>query len=438
MISIAAGSRHELVCSACGAPLQHSEFVQPPAPPVAPPIAHAQLFDKPDASSSTRVDKKKSFDKKRKRNRARQKNVACVTGPKRRLTRSRIYSINTASGNLGPTCDIVIVVTPYFNLATTTAFIDPFRAANYLAGESHYKWTLVSGAGGEVVCSNGLSIQTRTLAEFAVQTPDTVVVSSSWTPEVHHTKELTKALTGWAQRGVRLGALDTGTFILARAKLLKNCRATVHYEHLDALSEQFPDITACENLFVIDADRFSGCGGSASTDLALQLLHQKHGGSLANSVARYLFHHKVRGADASQNPIHPEPFGQTTPALCRRAIQMMEDNLELPLSIPEICTALSVSQRKLNRQFRLHVSKSAVEYYRDIRLDRARCLVTQTELKLTEIAIASGFASQTHFTRAYGKRFGLPPSRDRIAGRVPFEFRAWPMYSPSQVKSDSR
>jgi AraC family carnitine catabolism transcriptional activator len=332
----------------------------------------------------------------------------------------------------------VILVTPYFNLATTTAFIDPFRAANYLAGVSHYKWSLVSSAGGEVICSNGLSITTRALAEVADTTPDTVVVSSSWTPEVHHTKELTLALTGWARRGVRLGALDTGTFILARAKLLKNRRATVHYEHLDALSEQFPDITACENLYVIDEDRFTCCGGTAATDLALQLLHQSHSGSLANSVARYLFHHKVRGSDASQNPLHPEPFGQLTPALCRRAIQMMEDNLESPLSIPEICAALNVSQRKLNRQFRVHVSKSPVEYYRDIRLDRARCLVTQTELKLTEIAIASGFSSQTHFTRAYSQRFGLPPSRDRIAGRVPFEFRAWPMYNPAQDKSDSR
>jgi AraC family carnitine catabolism transcriptional activator len=80
--------------------------------------------------------------------------------------------------------------------------------------------------------------------------------------------------------------------------------------------------------------------------------------------------------------------------------------------------------------FRQYVQKSPVEYYRDIRLDRARGLVTQTELKFSEIAEASGFNGQAHFSRAYRNRFGLTPTADRVEGRVPFEFRAWPMFKP--------
>ncbi|MEM7258822.1 MAG: GlxA family transcriptional regulator [Pseudomonadota bacterium] len=327
--------------------------------------------------------------------------------------------------------EILLLVTPFFNLATTTAFIDPFRVSNYLSGEARFRWRLVSVEGGNVTCSNGFTVQTEALADYAESTPQMVVVSSSWTPEEHHTREITQALHSWAARNVTLGALDTGTFILARSKLMKDCTATVHYEHLDALIEQFPDIQSSESLYVIDGARFTGSGGCASTDLALQLLLECSDSNFVNSVARYLFHQQVRGPDAGQNPQYPEPCGQMTPALVRRAIDLMEQHLEYPVSIPQICQALEISQRQLARLFKTYVNKSPVLYYRDIRLDRARCLVTQTELKLAEVAVAAGFASQTHFTRAYSQRFGIAPSKDRVAGRVPFEFRAWPMHSPA-------
>jgi AraC family carnitine catabolism transcriptional activator len=329
---------------------------------------------------------------------------------------------------------ILVLVTPYFNLATTTAFLDPFRAANYLTGTVGYSWQLLSADGGEVPCSNGMSVMTDALQVHRRKVADLVMVSSSWTPEVHQTKEVTSALVGWARRGVRIGALDTGTFVLARCGLLKKRHATVHYEHLDALAEQFPDLHATESLYVIDGDRLTCCGGTASIDLSLQILRELEGDSVSNSAARYLFHHQVRGPEVSQNPVQSEPFGQTTPTVVRQAIQLMEDNLESPLSIPEVCGQLSVSQRQLNRLFSQYVNKSPVLYYRDIRLDRARCLVTQTDMKLAEIAVASGFVSQAHFSRIYSEKFGLAPSRDRVEGRVPFEFRAWPMHSPKGIE----
>ena len=106
----------------------------------------------------------------------------------------------------------------------------------------------------------------------------------------------------------------------------------------------------------------------------------------------------------------------------------MEKNLESPLPISDICKQTDISHRQLDRLFKTYVRKSPSLYYRDIRLDRARGLVTQTEMPLAQVALASGFASQVHFSRAYRQRFGLPPSKDRIEGRVPFEFRAWPMH----------
>jgi AraC family carnitine catabolism transcriptional activator len=114
----------------------------------------------------------------------------------------------------------------------------------------------------------------------------------------------------------------------------------------------------------------------------------------------------------------------------------MEQHLEQTLTIPELCRKVDISQRQLDRLFKQYVGKPPALYYRDIRLDRARGLVTQTDMLMSEIAIASGFSSQVHFSRAYRERFGLPPRSDRVEGRIPFEFRAWPMHRKPLADED--
>ncbi|WP_170480759.1 GlxA family transcriptional regulator [Ruegeria arenilitoris] len=326
---------------------------------------------------------------------------------------------------------LVVIVTPSFNMSATMSFIDPFRAANYLDGKSHFKWVFVSESGGICPSSNGTNIETQALDEITAQPVDIAIVSSSWTPEKHMTVNIGKALRNWGRGGSTLGALDTGAFILAQAGLLVGHRATVHYEHIDAFQELFPEIEVVENLYVLDRNRVTCCGGTASVDFALQILQGIHGSALANAAARYVFHDRLRGPTAMQQPEGNEPLGAVIPSTLKSAIQVMEANLEDTISLPEICKRAGVSHRQLNRLFATYIKKTPALYYRDIRLDRARGLVTQTELPIAEIAMASGFDSQVHFSRSYKERFGLPPSHDRIEGRVPFEYRAWPMHCKS-------
>ncbi len=326
--------------------------------------------------------------------------------------------------------EIVVFVTPHFNVSATMSFIDPFRASNYLTGANGFSWSFVSQSGGNIEASNGLVVATKPLDEFLDRKPWLVVVSSSWTPERYTSRKLRTSLQKWERTGAIVGGLDTGGIILADAGMLKGKTATVHYEHIDAFIELATETTVSENMIVLDDRIFTCCGGTASTDAGLRFVHAVAGENIANAAARYLFHHDVRREDQSQNPKVVEPMGYVTSGLVRAAIDMMEAHLEKTLSIPDIAASLDISQRQLSRLFRQYVQKSPLEYYRDIRLDRARGLVTQTELKFSEVAAASGFNSQVHFCRAYRQRFGLSPSADRIAGRVPFEFRAWPMYKP--------
>lgn len=323
---------------------------------------------------------------------------------------------------------ILIIVTPSFNLAATTAFIDPFRAANYLEGVTRFRWVLSSTTGGSCLASNGVAVATEKLDAIQADAFDIVVVSASWVPETASTPQLRASLRKWARAGSIVGALDTGAFILADAGLLSGRRATVHYEHIDAFKELHDDIDVSEDIFVHDGKRFTCSGGIASSDMALHIIAASSGDALANAAARYIFHPTLRPAGTSQNPAGVEPLGSTVPQAVRRAVAVMEQNLENALSIPEICSRIGLSHRQLDRLFTRYVGKSPALYYRDIRLDRARGLVTQTDMLLSEIAIASGFSSQVHFSRAYRDRFGLSPRTDRVEGRIPFEFRAWPMH----------
>lgn len=323
---------------------------------------------------------------------------------------------------------IHMLVTPDFNLAATSGFIDPFRAANYLEGMGLFRWVFVSDPGGLVRASNGTSISTEPLQQVSATPPDFLIVSSSWRPEAHVSAAILTALRAVVLRQATVGGLDTGAFVLAQAGLLKGQRATVHYEHIDAFNELFPETEVCETLWVLDDLRLSCCGGAAAMECALHIVQRLYGPALANAAARYLFSQPLRGHTAPQNPQESEPLGATVPDIVRQAIRVMEAHLETPLSIGDLCEEVGVSHRQLDRLFAQFVGKTPVLYYREIRLDRARGLVTQTNLSMTEIAYASGFASQVHFSRAYKQRFGLAPSKDRIEGRIPFEFRAWPMH----------
>lgn len=263
----------------------------------------------------------------------------------------------------------------------------------------------------------------------AVNAPaDYTIVSASWTPEAHVSATMKAHLRAAKSKKQTIGALDTGAFILAHCGLLEGYQAIVHYEHIDAFQELFPNITVSEALWVMDRDRITCCGGMAAAEFTMRLIEQTHGTALVNAIAKYLFSQNLRDAGSSQSPERLEPVGKTVPDSLRKAIKIMEQNLETPLPIASVAQAANISQRQMDRLFAHYVGRSPVQYYRDIRLDRARGLVTQTTMPLTEIAYASGFSSQVHFSRTYKARFGLPPQKDRINGRIPFEFRAWPMH----------
>ena len=322
-----------------------------------------------------------------------------------------------------------MLLLPQCNSMAAHAFIDSFRAANYLRGTALYEWDFLSLDGQTVTSSNGLNISNAPAFAGTNLHYDFIVVNASWTPEKFRSKKLQNWLRKSTKAGTTLVGLDTGAFVLAFAGLLDGYRATVHYEHIVSFKELFPKSKIEESLFVVDRDRLTSCGGMTGCDLSLEIIRMQQGLDLANAVAHYIFHERLRtGDEIQQSPSH-EPVGYAAPKLLRDSIILMERNLEEPLRLPEIADYLEISLRQLERLYLQHTGETPVRYYINVRLDRARGLVTQTEMPLAEVANACGFGSAEQFTRAYKKRFKIVPSKDRIEGRIPFQFRSYPGYA---------
>lgn len=325
------------------------------------------------------------------------------------------------------TYKIGLVLLDGFNAMAMHSFLDPFRSTNYLHGGLIYEWSFISRDGDDVVASNGLSFSNlnnlTTESHF-----DMLVVNASWGPERFNHPSLLNWLRDRAARGVSLVGLDTGAFILAYAGLLDDRPAAVHYEHIAAFREMFPRTVITEDIYVIDEDRLTSCGGAASADLALEIIRLQQGTALANAAGRYIFHERLRKGNEGQLPQDREPLGFEVPKKIRQAVNLMETELETPLPITQISNQISLSQRQLNRLFKTHTGMTPISYYVNVRLDRARGFITQTNLSLLDVAVACGFNSHAQFTRAYKKRFGISPSLDRKEGRLPFQFRSFPSH----------
>ncbi|NRB17094.1 MAG: GlxA family transcriptional regulator [Rhodobacteraceae bacterium] len=313
----------------------------------------------------------------------------------------------------------VFVLMDKFSLLCFSASLECLRIANRMSGKELYTWVL-SGEGGEnVTCSAGTSFQLeQDLSEL--QRDDTILLCGGI--EVQHAT--TKKLLGWLRResrkGLLVGGLCTAAYVLAKAGLLDGKKATIHWENADSFSEQFDDVELTKSVFVIDGKRMTTAGGTSSIDLMLKLIATDHGEELANAVADQLIYSSIRTDQDSQRLSVPTRIGVRHPKLST-VIQLMEANIEEPISPSILAKDVGMSTRQLERLFRRYLNRSPKRYYMELRLQKARNLLMQTDMSVINVALACGFASPSHFSKCYRAHYDTTPYRERgsMAARQP-------------------
>ena len=157
--------------------------------------------------------------------------------------------------------------------------------------------------------------------------------------------------------------------------------------------------------------------------MMLDDIKRRHDVRLSHEVSDHILHFPVRPVDTGQRNAAGGQQDIVQPLL-RKAIHLMENNVEEPLTVPQISTELGISQRKLERLFQKHVGRSAVGYYRILRLQYARVMLTNTDLSIREISVACGYSSLSHFAKSFAEQFGRRPRDCRDS---------WPSSEPAPV-----
>ena len=310
-----------------------------------------------------------------------------------------------------PKSKFAFLTLPRYSMIALSNAVEPLRMANIITGQPVYEWSIVSLEGTPTIASNGLQLS-PTLALEQMGPVDILFVCGGVDVQEVVTPRTLAALKRLAERRVPLGALCTGGYALAKAGLLDRYRATIHWENLSALREEFPRIQLSDQLFSIDRDRFTCSGGVAPLDLMLHLVESRHGAHVSQLISEQFIVDRIRSeADRQYVPLRAQ-IGVSHESLIRVA-QLMEENIEKPLSLDEIATATGLSRRQIERLFKRHLNCVPKRYYLQMRLRRARELLLQTSMPIIDITTACGFQSPPHFSRCYRAQFGCPPSAER-------------------------
>ncbi|MCG8456837.1 MAG: AraC family transcriptional regulator [Holophagales bacterium] len=128
----------------------------------------------------------------------------------------------------------------------------------------------------------------------------------------------------------------------------------------------------------------------------------------------------------------PDPGDPGEPAWLYRVRDRLHDEVGARFGLSELAAEAGVHPVHLARTFRRRFGCPLGAYHRRLRLDRGLREVIETDTSLAEIALASGFTDQSHFTKLVTSTVGLSPGRlrqlRRIAPSWPGPKRAaWPL-----------
>ena len=311
---------------------------------------------------------------------------------------------------------------PHCSLLSLSGALDVLAVANRILDEPAYSSIILATDSESVASAGTLMIPVDYGLTNAPELDGVFVVSETPLPQRGF-----EASVAWLQkfstppdnsRGVMnaspklVGGIGTGTYLLARAGLLRGCRATIHWPYTSLLAEDFPDTVVSSNLFEIDRHRLTCAGGNASVDMMMNWLGARHGEDLVTELLDHFGLERLRNPTDHQRVPLSARIGGGQPKLTE-AVSLMEANYEEPLPTEEIARLVGVSRRQLERLFKQYLNSLPSRYYLELRLNRARHLLQQTSQSILQIGLSCGFSSGPHFSSAYRNHFSITPREQR-------------------------
>ena len=298
------------------------------------------------------------------------------------------------------------VTGPFSVFAGTARWL---RKAQGVEGDA-YKVEVLGTEVGPLVAAGGLRIMADRSFHAIRGGIDTLLVAGG---PGSQDAMLDRALLAWlrqmAPRVRRLGAICTGSFILAEAGLLDGRRATTHWARSAALARRYPRVTVdADPIFIRDGKIYTSAGVTAGMDLALALVEEDHGREVALQIARHLVLFLQRPGGQSQ-------FSTFLAAQCRdhellRELQMwIAENPAADLSVPVLARRVAMSPRHFARVFAREVGMTPGQFVEKVRVEVARRRLEESPHGVKSVAQDCGFGSADTMRRAFLRTLRVAP-----------------------------
>jgi transcriptional regulator GlxA family with amidase domain len=316
---------------------------------------------------------------------------------------------------------VVVLVVPPIEELDLVGPVQVLSTATRLMrrGGTPYEIRVVATTRDRVIAGeSGLSIVAHAHYQELQDEIDSLLVVSGVTTRNRRDDEL----AAWLRRVVpscrRVGAVCIAAFHLARAGVLSNQRATVHWKYAHELALRYPRLSVDPNPIWVQAGNiYTSSGFSAGIDLALAWVAEDCGSTVAVEAARELVLFLRRPAGQTQLSVTlAAQAGEMQPI---QELQVwIADNLSRrDLSTSALADRVSMSVRNFGRVFTADVGTTPAKYVLHLRVEAARRLLETSSHDLRQIATAVGFGSVDGMRRAFVRVLGKSP-RDMRAPKT--------------------
>ena len=303
-----------------------------------------------------------------------------------------------------------LLVLPGCSLLTLSSAVEPLRAANRQSGRTAFDWRFVSLDGTAPVTSSGIAWPVSGRHDPASRCDLLGIIAGFGAAQITDRRQFRHIYRAARNATIVMG-IESGPWLLARTGLLDEHRAATHWEDFEEFATAFPNVDLRPDRYVIDGRFITTSGASPTFDMMVDMVRLVLGHPVSLDVASSFVHDDLRAAGDPQ--VHVTLAGASHDARLVRAIRIMETHIDAPLSIAAIAKRVSMSARGLEQLFARQLGQTPGAYFLSLRLAAARRLVNDTRLNMTEIASRTGFSSQSAFSRAFSRQFGISPTSSR-------------------------
>lgn len=310
---------------------------------------------------------------------------------------------------------IGFVLAPRFTLIAFAGFIDALRLAADEGDRSqriHCDWSVIGFNDEPIISSCGVSVLPTSQNEAPEMFDYIVVVGGLLHGGQKESKKLVNFLQNAAAKKVNLIGLCTGSFILARAGLLRGYLSCISWFHREEFIEEFPECRMTSNqMYVIDRDRLTCAGGTSVVHLAAHIIETKIGRAMAVKALRVM----LEDQPLPSRTLQPEPVltHNSKDPIVHKAMLLIEQNMRNQGPVSDSFEFLGVGKRQLERRFFKDVGMSPAQYRAMLRLQRAEQLLRASDISVTDVALEAGFQDASQLARIIKKQKGISPSQLR-------------------------